>query len=368
MKQLIISIGASIGAFLGLFMALLLYRIDSIKKNENRILALLLVNLSVLLIFISLVLSGYIDQSIAHLISPLFFICGPCLYLYIRQYTYPASYITKKDSIHIIPTLIVLTYYIVEFFLAEKIYSVLTFMTHPASTHLVWYAFLCQFSAYLLFSSILLKKLIDKLQKKEWSSIIEISWLVYVLKFFISSMLFLILTTVYDMRLIYSGRGKFWGSEIFFILFATFLICSVSFKGLVNPAIFFGEKNADDNNPRKTLPEKRVREIMLKVKDVMQRDKPYLDPELTLPELAAMTAVPRGELSSAINSHTSKNFYDYINSFRVEEFKELLKASESKVNILDISFSAGFNSKSTFNHVFKKMTNLTPTEYKKTVF
>ena len=72
------------------------------------------------------------------------------------------------------------------------------------------------------------------------------------------------------------------------------------------------------------------------------------------------------EWAQAINESTGHNFYDYINSFRVEAVKENLKNPDMREsNILHLAFDAGFNSKSTFNNVSRKYASLTPTEYKK---
>jgi AraC-like DNA-binding protein len=62
------------------------------------------------------------------------------------------------------------------------------------------------------------------------------------------------------------------------------------------------------------------------------------------------------------------NFYDLINSFRVEEFKSRLQSAEKdKMSLLGHAYESGFNSKSTFNHVFKKITQQTPSQYFKTI-
>lgn len=72
------------------------------------------------------------------------------------------------------------------------------------------------------------------------------------------------------------------------------------------------------------------------------------------------------DLSILINHHMNKHFFDFINEYRIEKAKEILKdASKSKVTILEILYEVGFNSKSSFNTAFKKHTNQTPTEFRK---
>ena len=83
-------------------------------------------------------------------------------------------------------------------------------------------------------------------------------------------------------------------------------------------------------------------------------------------ELSEKTEIPVRYLSQVINDILGQNFYDFINSYRVNEaIKQLENPSGSKKTVLEILYYAGFNSKSTFNKVFKDYTGITPTEYKK---
>lgn len=103
-----------------------------------------------------------------------------------------------------------------------------------------------------------------------------------------------------------------------------------------------------------------------KLSVVMQTEKIYTDPELTLPNLAQRINVHPNTLSQIINSVEQKNFYDYINHQRIEEFKRLIVLPENqKFTLLSLAFECGFNSKAAFNRNFKKATNLSPTEYLK---
>ncbi|MGJ5640503.1 helix-turn-helix domain-containing protein [Formosa sp. S-31] len=92
--------------------------------------------------------------------------------------------------------------------------------------------------------------------------------------------------------------------------------------------------------------------------------KPYLEPELTLQSLSKECQIPKHHLTQLLNTRFNKNFYQYINEFRVNE---VIKHISSKRNeaLVDIAYQCGFNSKSTFNNYFKKITGLTPSEFKK---
>lgn len=99
---------------------------------------------------------------------------------------------------------------------------------------------------------------------------------------------------------------------------------------------------------------------------IMQDEKPYLNPELNLEKLADKVGFSSKKLSTLLNQGFNKSFYQYINAYRVQEFKgRLAKAENQHLTLLAIAFDSGFNSKSTFNYIFKKETGQTPLQLKK---
>jgi len=113
------------------------------------------------------------------------------------------------------------------------------------------------------------------------------------------------------------------------------------------------------------LVDEKTNEIIGGIILLMEKDKLYQEPELTLQLLSDKLRVPAYQVSQAINDGLKKNFYDVVNGYRVEEAKRLLIDSKNKnYTILSVGFEAGFNSKTTFNTVFKKFTGLTPTEFR----
>lgn len=114
--------------------------------------------------------------------------------------------------------------------------------------------------------------------------------------------------------------------------------------------------------------EKEIQTLGKKLSDLMHNEKPFLDPQLSLKKLAEMMDISPNKLSQVINSQKDKNFFDFVNSYRIRELTELLKEDENKqYTILSLALDAGFNSKSTFNASFKKLTGLTPSEYLKSI-
>ena len=99
---------------------------------------------------------------------------------------------------------------------------------------------------------------------------------------------------------------------------------------------------------------------------LMEQEKPYLNPRLTLSDLASLLGTNIHQLSKLINEGFDKNFFDFINSYRVREFQRRAVLPEYKnQTLLAIAFSVGFNSKTAFNRSFKKLTKKTPRQYLK---
>jgi AraC-like DNA-binding protein len=98
--------------------------------------------------------------------------------------------------------------------------------------------------------------------------------------------------------------------------------------------------------------------------DFVTKEKPYLNPELTLPELAKLIGVHTNILSSVINTIESKSFYDLINQKRIEEFKQKVILPENqKYTLLTLAYDCGFNSKTAFYRNFKNLTGQSPSQY-----
>jgi AraC-like DNA-binding protein len=117
-------------------------------------------------------------------------------------------------------------------------------------------------------------------------------------------------------------------------------------------------------NPR--LSPEITKDYLDRLLALMDEKKPYLDSGLTLPQLAKLLSITPHQLSEVINTQLQKNFFEFINSYRIEHVKEdLLDPAKNHLKLLAIAFDAGFNSKPTFNTIFKAQTKMTPSEYRK---
>lgn len=114
-------------------------------------------------------------------------------------------------------------------------------------------------------------------------------------------------------------------------------------------------------NADKSEKDPRVEEMITLVK----KEKLFLDPELNVGDLANKLGMHSHQLSKLLNSQLNKNFFEFINEYRVDEFKKLATDPKNKhISILGLSMDAGFNSKATFNRIFKSSTGLTPSDFR----
>ncbi|WP_413701922.1 helix-turn-helix domain-containing protein [Psychromonas sp. KJ10-10] len=117
---------------------------------------------------------------------------------------------------------------------------------------------------------------------------------------------------------------------------------------------------------RSGLTQERSQLLLKRLEEYTKNERPYLDANLTVDKLANQSHIPRHYLTQIFSEQLNKNFYLYINEYRVNKVKRLLNEPENNnMTLLEIAYESGFNSKSTFNSIFKKVTKMTPSQYKK---
>jgi AraC-like DNA-binding protein len=168
---------------------------------------------------------------------------------------------------------------------------------------------------------------------------------------------------------------------LFISLLCALLIYAVGYFGLTQPAIFSQIKPAATvqkpemaetpsaekrgKYQKSTLTDAQAEENLARLLALMKTERLYLEGELKLSEVAEKLDVSTNNLSQIINDKLGKNFYDFVNEYRVETAKQLLlDPKKQHLTLLAIAFESGFNSKSSFNNVFKKQTSQTPSGFR----
>lgn len=190
---------------------------------------------------------------------------------------------------------------------------------------------------------------------------IELKWLRDFLWFFLIGAVLHILNTIID--LIYNLP---FDQDYYWQLFTVLTIVYLGISGLTqnqDKNIDFVDIQMSEPAIEKNVPKEFEYEFKCKLEQFMQNQKPYLDPDLTLRELATKLKTNTTFLSGIINTHFEKNFNDFINEFRVMEFQKAIKELENKnLTLIAIAYDCGFNSKATFNRAVKKLTGKMPSE------
>lgn len=161
----------------------------------------------------------------------------------------------------------------------------------------------------------------------------------------------------------------------------TLAVFFLGYYGIRQQAIYKGEPVSTQAKPMRSQRKQKIKgkqylhsglrkeegELHAKaLQDYFEKEKPFLNGKLSLSQVAGHLEISVNHLSQVINDNLGMTFFDYVNSYRIEEVKSRLSDTDSKnFTLLGIAYDSGFNSKSSFNSLFKKFTGLTPSQYTK---
>jgi AraC-like DNA-binding protein len=153
------------------------------------------------------------------------------------------------------------------------------------------------------------------------------------------------------------------------------LVYAIGFMGLRQPEVFRYETPAfpirrapEPGTERPPAGDGEARQLADSLVAIMDREQPWKESELTLPELASRLNSTSHKLSAVLNAQIGQTFYDFVNGYRVREVQRRIKAGDARsLKMLALAMDAGFSSKSAFNQVFKKHTSQTPSAFRQGV-
>ncbi len=283
---------------------------------------------------------------------------GPIVYLYLKRLLYKNKF-RSIDLLHFIPLVYVILNYSPFYFLSaqEKIEVLrngeiryFSYFHIPYFIHII-IALMLFYCGQLFFS---FRHLIKSFNNNRWLNWLSYSFCGYVISF--SSYFVLVY-----FNLLKPGSDYFIG---FSMMFFTGLLFYFAF---LQPQVFDGlsmDKIIPFKKYRKTgLTTASSTELKSRLLDFMKQEKPYLNHDLRLGDLAKELHISRHHMSQVINENLDSSFFDFINRYRIEEAKKML-LEEDNLNMTEILYSSGFSNRVSFYKAFKKFTKTTPSEYK----
>lgn len=369
---IIIFLGAVQGLFLSAFFILGRKHV----RLSNRLLGCLILTFAAFSVDIFLGYSGYMVR-VLHLVDftePLNFVVGPLIYLYTITAIYRSEKLTAKQYLHFLPALFYLIYFLL-FFLQtidykynayiDAYYPELPRLDAPARWHQ---------------DPLLIKKNISALEYTQIFIYLTLSVKVYRewlreavrskahketrrrVKVMLTGLAFGAGTTFLIQLFFERDLGEYLIACVIMVMIYTFSFYVIRYS------LFLRDKEEPNTTKyeKSTFPSERVDVALLNLREVMEVEKPYLSPTFSLPILAEKTRLSTHLLSQLLNGHLNQTFYEFTAEYRVKEAQLILRSVEgAQKSIEQVAEEVGYFSKSSFNTAFKKITGLTPSQYRK---
>ena len=305
------------------------------------------------------------------------FLIGPVVYFYTQSLLNPSFQLSSKHFWHFIPAILYLIYSLVMFVVDALILDTYYFYANGRDKDLeIWYQIsglisMIIYGVLSLRHYILYRQLI--FQELSYADTVTFNWMKSFLMAFLT-----ILSLRVIFLLLYPEWGKYdikwwyylsFGSLSYYIALLgytntiEFLIpLQISNFKLHTPDEDINQYNSSRNTDEDSL--EALENWKSKVQELMETELLYQNPTLSLQDMAEKLGITSKQVSGIINKGFELNFNDFVNNYRVKAVqKSLQEGAYQQFTLLSIALNAGFNSKTTFNRVFKKITHQTPLQY-----
>lgn len=375
-KSNLLIIVTTISLFISVFLAFFLLTVKTKHRLSNTLFAvfLLITAIDTSEPLLNLVTDGPSNPGMLR--NTLAFLQIPVFYLYVSSVCYSDFKLKPQYILHLLPFLMANIVLLPRFYtvdLASKMNFIINRqnMVELQFNHILFHI---QIVIYLIAVFMLLRKAKRLyLENYAGTSISSYNWL------FQFTVVLTLLYLIVMLKNILKFSDYPYVSEsikIGILVLQLFISCWYLLKALNNPGLF---RNIDSklklvsdiiseekNSNQTAVTEQEYNRDLLMLKEHMAEKKPFLNPSLTIQDISDDIGIPVRELSVLINHQLGKHFYDFVNTYRIENAMDILKdQTKNKVTILEILYEVGFNSKSSFNTAFKKHTGNTPTAYRK---
>ena len=362
-------------AIIGFYVVLLIYLNKQIQPLSRFLIGSFIFIHSLFILHISINAANYFfEYPHTYLMSTWgTFLYGPLLYFYVKRTS--QKYVFKvSDLLHLIPTAILVTYLISDVYTMSsqsKIVLMLSRMQNglgPQDSNGITILVVLKIISLTVYGFFIWRaytkgkreKLLD-FKNLKWQKNLYVIHILYVLTY-----------AAYGVLIINGYTSNSWLYDISTASMAL-MVLYVGYSANIQPDVFNGAYSYSSN---KLFPKYRksglTPSLSLELKEnlvhLFVEDKIYKENTINLDMVADRLNTTRHNASQIINEHFNVSFHEFVNMYRIKEAKELLSHEGSqKLNIINIAYEVGYNNKVTFNKAFKKDTNLTPTQYQRTV-
>jgi AraC-like DNA-binding protein len=303
----------------------------------------------------------------APILSSSFLLFNPAFFLYVKSLVNGNFKLRWIQLLHLFPYL----FFKIVAYLVQEPYEINTYFV-PNTT--LWFrvafgvATIVSWIFYNYATAITVVKHRKSLEN-EFSTIenyLKIGWLFFIIIFYNLYCLALVVIGI----LIVFHRLDVVPVHVFNYSILLALIYILSFYGLKQRMLFAKAPAiapVDERYRYSGLAAEKKENIRLLLMKYFEKEKPYLNPELNMNMLAEALGVPKHQLTEVLNSDIGKNFFRFVNEFRVEAVKEKLKHNKRNYSVEAIGYECGFNSKSTFYTVFKQIAGVAPAEFENSI-
>lgn len=373
-----------LGVFQGIFLSWFFIANSQNDKKANLYQGLLLLSLSLTIFEGWLNNTGYIVKvlAITNFSEPLNFTFAPLFYFYVIKSLNPAD--KRKEWVHFLIALFWLIYIVFQFIQPDAAkYNSYLKTNHPDWTYLnvtskisddplgirqyINQLTLIQLIIYISAIIIILKR---KLKSVGQSLFATDNELLIILR---NTLLhFLLIITIFLATKIYFGMGSDIGDYLI-ATYISFMIYATSSQ-VLHRSEYFDKPGSFFSFPlmkyeKSSLSEENKEIILSKIRKEMEDNSYFTNNLASLPGLAKQINETSHHVSQVINEKLNKSFFELLASYRVEHARKLIqKDKDSKLTVEELADIVGYNSKSSFNVAFKKYTQQTPSEYRKSLF
>lgn len=347
---------------IGIYTAILLYFSPN-NKLANRLLAFLMLAITGWILDAFLRASGIYGQKPSLYFLPIYysFAFGPLLYFYVRTVTNKEFAFTRQELYHFIPVLLQAAFYWLITFQDYQTKYQIWFNIHQPYTYRIEYDGTWLSVVAYLFLAIRHFRKYQHWLANNYSDITKnmLNWL----KVCLIALVLVCAAWLFE-AFLRDFRNTYYQYDVSTNLLCIVIYCIgiLGMQQAANNVVFKVEKE-QEQAPAGQAAEADPAIIEL-VRGAMNEAKLYLNPELTLADLAKHIKLPVKTVSFNINAAFGKPFNSFVNSYRVAEVKARLQTSDpEKFTLLSIAFESGFNSKTSFNRIFKEFTGSSPSDF-----